>query len=385
MSNALVEEISLENIANAIRNKNGLSSTYTPSQMASAISAFEKSGFDIDDVALRTVSGNISGNALFVNSYAFYNCCSLTTANFPNCINIVSSAFMSCSSLTTANFPNCTSIGSSAFTYCYSLTTANFPNCTRIGMSAFGACYSLITVSFPNCISIYNYAFYNCSSLTTAHFPNCYNIGSFAFRNCYNFISLYLLKANWSSTIPSLKASAFLSTPIGGYSTSAGRYGNIYVPSYTYSYYISATNWALVSSRIVSCSNVISGYTPYESTTFTRNGLTFSFVRQNIQYFVTVNGTASNLTYYNIIEDGGSFSPIVSNKAYMATCFTNTIYGSVGAYVDFYDSGEEYVDTGGGALFNNESGNECAWYVTFSKGVTLSDWQFAPILYEIPE
>ena len=52
MPNVLVEEISLENIASAIRNKNGLTSTYTPSQMASAIRALLKSGFSIDDVSM---------------------------------------------------------------------------------------------------------------------------------------------------------------------------------------------------------------------------------------------------------------------------------------------------------------------------------------------
>ena len=37
MANVLVEESSLQSIANAIRSKNGLSDTYTPSQMSTAI------------------------------------------------------------------------------------------------------------------------------------------------------------------------------------------------------------------------------------------------------------------------------------------------------------------------------------------------------------
>ena len=46
MARVLVNESNLQNIANAIRSKNGLSDTYTPSQMAGAISAIS-TGLDI--------------------------------------------------------------------------------------------------------------------------------------------------------------------------------------------------------------------------------------------------------------------------------------------------------------------------------------------------
>ena len=44
MARVLVNESNLQSIANAIRGKNGLSDTYTPSQMASAISAIPTGG-----------------------------------------------------------------------------------------------------------------------------------------------------------------------------------------------------------------------------------------------------------------------------------------------------------------------------------------------------
>ena len=118
-------------------------------------------------------------------------------------------------------------MGNSAFYYCTNLTNINFPNCTSIGSYAFQYCSSLVSVSLPKCVNIYNYAF----------------------RSCRYLISLYLL----GSSIVSLGgASVFNSTPISTYSTSAGRYGSIFVPSSLYASYKTATYWSAFSSRFVS-------------------------------------------------------------------------------------------------------------------------------------
>jgi len=54
------------------------------------------------------------------------------------------------------------------------------------------------------------------------------------------------------SSVPTLGLSAFASTPIGGYSDSAGQYGSVYVPASLYSSFLTANNWSLISSRIAS-------------------------------------------------------------------------------------------------------------------------------------
>lgn len=262
--------------------------TYTPT---SEISGGD--GFTTDQIAMRTISGNISGSATSIVSYAFYYCTALTTASFPNATSIGNYAFYNCTALTTASFPSATYIGGCAFSNCRSLTTANFPSATSIGGSAFQQCYSLITadfpnvtiisanafrscsalatanfpsvtsignsafyycsslttVSFPSVTSIGMYAFYYCRSLTTASFPSATSIGNSAFGSCFNLLSFYLL----GSSVPTLGTSVFYSTPIGGYTTSTGGvYGSIFVPSSLYDQYIVATNWSSFSSRIVS-------------------------------------------------------------------------------------------------------------------------------------
>ena len=175
----------------------------------------------------RTVAGEIErSDVTVVGAAAFYSCSSLTTASFPSCTTIEASAFYSCFSLTTISFPVCTSIGTGAFYTCIYLTSVSFPSCTLIGVSAF----------------------YSCRRLTTISFPSCASISGSAFASCYNLISLYLMN---SSVCALGNSNAFGRTPIGGYSTSAGQYGSIYVPSSLLTTYQTATNWIYFSSRFV--------------------------------------------------------------------------------------------------------------------------------------
>ena len=94
--------------------------------------------------------------------------------------------------------------------------------------------------------TIGNCAFAYCSRLTSVSFPACTSIGSYAFRSCFNLISLTL----GAPSVCSLPYSnAFVSTPIGGYSASAGQYGSIFVPASLLASYKSAKNWSYFSSR----------------------------------------------------------------------------------------------------------------------------------------
>jgi hypothetical protein len=179
-----------------------------------------------DSLITRTLSSYTNDRVTNIGSYAFAYCSSLSAVSFPSAMNIGPNAFRNCSSLTTISFPLATTIGSYAFGSCFDLTTASFPLATTIGSSAF----------------------YDCSSLTTVSFPSAKTIGHFAFRSCFNLRSLYLT----GSSVCTLQGSnVFSSTPIGGYSASAGAYGKIYVPASLLTRYQTATNWTYFSSRIV--------------------------------------------------------------------------------------------------------------------------------------
>lgn len=207
-------------------------------------------GISVDDIAMRTISGAISGSAPQIGLYAFYGCSSLAEVNFPVCTSIGSSAFYNCTSLTKVSFPTCVGIDVTAFQNCSSLTEVSFPACTSISANAFYGCSSLTEANFPACTHIGYYGFQNCYSLMEANFPTCQNIGASAFRNCRNLLSFNLVGV---SSVPTLTGSfVFTSTPIGGYTGSTGGvYGSIYVPSSLLTAFQTAPNWSLISSRIV--------------------------------------------------------------------------------------------------------------------------------------
>ena len=181
-----------------------------------------------------------------INNYAFYDYKYLTSVNFPKCGYIDNYAFYRCSSLSSINFPICAIIGNYAFQFCISLASVSFPECTIIGSSAFYQCTSLTIVNFPQCTRIDKNAFQICRSLTTADFSKCIGIETYAFLGCYNLTTL-ILGASMVCTLSN--SNAFSSTPIGGYSTSVGKYGTIYVPASLLASYQAATNWTYFSSR----------------------------------------------------------------------------------------------------------------------------------------
>lgn len=182
-----------------------------------------------------------------IGSYAFQGCASLSSAYFPSCTVLSSSAFYSLARLKTASFPELLTIQSGAFASCPSLSTISFPKCTTIANGAFSACSSLTEAYFPSCSIISNFAFANCLSLSTASFPSCTTIGNSTFRSCRMLISLHLM----GSSVATLGTSVFTSTPIGGYSATAGQYGSVFVPQSLLASYQAATNWASIASRIV--------------------------------------------------------------------------------------------------------------------------------------
>ena len=186
-----------------------------------------------------------------IGGYAFYNCLLSSILNFPECTTIGSWAFYKCYYPVVASFSKCSSIGASAFCSCSTyLTTAIFPSCNYIGSNAFAFCYNLNSIEILSCSYIGSWAFTGCHSLTTVSFPNCSYIGNSAFYNCYNLLSFYLL----GSSVPILSGtSVFYSTPISTYTTSTGGVrGTIFVRASLYNDFITATNWATYSSRIVS-------------------------------------------------------------------------------------------------------------------------------------
>lgn len=154
----------------------GSFSLYVPNASTIGSSAFCK------NFGITYISGQ---NVTQIYPYAFSDCRTLKTVDFPNCVSIGSSAFDTEFILPSVNFPSCTNIGTGAFNMCSKLSIASFPACTSIGNSAFWGCSQLSSVNIPNCVSIGSYAFLSCSALTSINLSNCTTVGNGAFTNCY--------------------------------------------------------------------------------------------------------------------------------------------------------------------------------------------------------
>ena len=218
MAKVLVTESYLSDIADAIRSKNGASSTYTPAQMASAVGALEtkKCGVVLDDIignlssagqlALPNRSGTISFDgvesvASYALAYKFYRNAGLTGATFPDLTTVgttmgLAYTFSTCTHLASLAFPALTTVsGTTACQYlaygCTALASVSFPKLATIG----------ITSNSANNRHFY-YGFNNCSKLTEVHFPllthiycngTAANQGVFAY--CFNkSVKLYFPK-----------------------------------------------------------------------------------------------------------------------------------------------------------------------------------------------
>ena len=177
----------------------------------------------------------------------------LITRQITSCINdrvtyIGSNAFLSCSKLTYVSFANVISIYSAAFKSCAKLTSAYFPKATTIAIEAFYNASSLNYVSLPAVTNLNNSAFVYCRALQSISLPKISTINMYAFSACYKLTKIYLMN---SSICKLPYSNAFMSTPIGGYSKSAGTYGSIYVPASLLTSYKTATNWTYFSSRFI--------------------------------------------------------------------------------------------------------------------------------------
>lgn len=162
-------------------------------------------GITADDIAMRLISGVVSGSATRIGNYAFYGCSALTTASFPDAVAIGNSAFQSCRNLISVYFPKVSTIAANAFTQCSSLSVVSFPNLESDGA-----------------------------------------IASSAFTNCSQLMSVYLLGSNVARIA---STNVFTNTPLSK-STYTGSFGSIYVPVSLVETYKTTGWWPSYANRI---------------------------------------------------------------------------------------------------------------------------------------
>lgn len=210
MSNVIINDTHLTNIANAIRSKNGKTTTYKPGDMAAAIQNIS-SGGATPEKGIVVNEYNAEGYATDISIvgftqipdyylyYAFYYWTKggkgailsrvTTGLHIPDDVVLIGEyAFDNGRSLEIEELPDSiTTIRDNAFGSCVSMPLKKFPKYLRtIGRSSFVNCPKIVCTEFSEGLtSIGDYCFSGCSELALNNLPKSLtSIGSSCFSNC---------------------------------------------------------------------------------------------------------------------------------------------------------------------------------------------------------
>ena len=172
----------LNNIASAIRFKNGTTNTYKPREMASAIRAISTSSTavnaDVKAFIERNFTGAITADCSVVGNYAFATMNSMTAVTC-TALRVNDYGFYKCQNLGSVYMPNLTHVGQFAFSDCTGLTDVSIPKVKVINNFAFNYCTSLTKIDLgSNIEELYGQIFDDCDQLTaviirTNYVPDC--------------------------------------------------------------------------------------------------------------------------------------------------------------------------------------------------------------------
>ena len=203
MSDYLIKGETLQDIANALREKTGETGTFKVQDFATEIREIEAGGGDIDGLIDGTLT-EVTSNATSIRDYAFYRWKTLSSVYFPQMTNITGKyAFQgtfNSMDITQDSFPMATEIGERVF-YSSQIKSANFSRVTTIGNSAFENCTNLTTVDFPEATSIDRNAFSSCSKLVSINLPKVTVLGENAFQRCSNLETISLPELTRVTTV----------------------------------------------------------------------------------------------------------------------------------------------------------------------------------------
>ena len=216
MAEYLVQDSSLNDIADAIRKKGGTSDALAfPDGFVNAIGAIQSGGQDLLAAKLMNTLTNYSSDEITTLGYrAFANTNSLEYISLPNLVKTSGgNAFSDCPKLKTGYFPKWKTLSGSDFINSKGLTNLELPSASSIPSMFFSGCSSLKKVVLHVANSILGRAMNGCTSLTTL-----------------------VLKSNTMVSLGNIDCFSNCGTTI-----------NVYVPSSLLSDYQNGTNWSAVT------------------------------------------------------------------------------------------------------------------------------------------
>lgn len=217
MAKVIIDEATLTDIGDAIREKEGSTALIPTSNMASRIRAITGGiGSSVLEDALVTKEITTYSNDKItkIGWYSFAYCENLTSVSFQNVLEVGYEAFYGCSSLISVNLPNATSFENYVFLNCTALQSITLPKVTNAGSRAFYGCSALKTVRMPLVNFCHQYDFSGCTSLTDVYYGYTgvvpLDANTFAFSDCPTGVKIHVRSAyansyktatNWSKLI----------------------------------------------------------------------------------------------------------------------------------------------------------------------------------------
>lgn len=176
MANYLIQDTTLTEIADAIRNKTGETQNIFVKDMASKIESME------------TLVDYENPNATCVDAYAFLDMDILRSVSFTIATSVGDWAFNGCFNLISVDFPLVTTIGKYSFGVNSTngsdkLSSIYLPSCESVGAYAFNFRTNIVSVDLPEVKTISSYAFCGCKNLTDINVPKLSSVGLNVFEN----------------------------------------------------------------------------------------------------------------------------------------------------------------------------------------------------------
>jgi len=232
---AILKNTYLKNIADAIRTKAGVSTTYKPKDMPSAILNLPTTHIDGGALAKEIVNGSIDvysdDTIRILRSGVFWNCRNLNTLNCTAVTNVAERALYECTVLKHVYLPACTTLAPYSFYSCSSLEEISLENVTGAALNVFENCTSLEKVYLPALSNTIQAVFKGCTALEKAWLGYVSAIYRDAFSGC---TALKTLVLNYNGTVTLSTTDAFTGC------TNV----TVYVRRTYVSWYQTATNWA---------------------------------------------------------------------------------------------------------------------------------------------
>lgn len=249
MSIVTIDDSNLTAIGNAIRAKNGTTTTYKPSEMAAAINAIETgdSGLLLSAYWNDALTGAISDDTITkIPNYAFDRSSvvggdkhEITSVSFPNVLTVGSGAFDYNSTIQTIYLPNATFVDYNVCYYCTALESFIAPKATFKTLKRDPPTGGDPTTQTP--IEAYQAeSFQRCTSLKKV---DLYDVD-------YTFYPRFFDDCDALETVILRKTSGLVGTGYYSYPTLGPNRCYIYVPASLLAEYQASEHWAGKASRL---------------------------------------------------------------------------------------------------------------------------------------